>query len=197
MLMDYRSLADELLVKLLQVEDELAFKTLYLRYWRGLYNIALRKTNSREVAEDIVQSIFTSLWEKRKDITIDNISAYLNTAVKYQVINYLKTTLLHKTHSLHISERQHTEINNTEIQLLVHELTVALEKAIGQLPPKTQTIFRRSRYEKQTNREISQALQLSEKAVEYHISQSLKTLRLHLKDFIITLFFTLNLPVFF
>ena len=36
-------------------------------------------------------------------------------------------------------------------------------------------------------------LKLSEKAVEYHVTQSLKFMRLHLKDFIIVELFLLNL----
>jgi RNA polymerase sigma-70 factor (ECF subfamily) len=183
--MDYRLLADEVLLKLLKISDELAFKELYLRYWKNLYTSALNKINSKEIAEDIVQTVFTDLWEKREKHSIENISAYLDTAVKYRVINYIKSAISKKAHHLTIGERQKAEEDNTDLLLLVQELNTAIDKAISQLPPKTQTIFRLSRLEQHSNKEISLIMDLSEKAVEYHITQSLKSLRFYLKDFML------------
>jgi RNA polymerase sigma-70 factor (ECF subfamily) len=183
--MDYRLLADEILLKFLRISDELAFKEIYLRYWQGLYFSALNKINNREVAEDIVQTVFTDLWAKRERHSIQNISAYLNTAVKYQVINYIKSALSKKSHLSVVAEKQRTEESSADLTLLVQELTMAIDKAIGQLPEKTQTIFRLSRFERHSNKDISQIMDLSEKAVEYHITQSLKTLRFYLKDFML------------
>ena len=60
----------------------------------------------------------------------------------------------------------------------------ALEKALDGLPEKTQEVYRLSRFENLSGREIAERIGLSEKSVEYHISQSLKFLRLQLKDFI-------------
>lgn len=183
--MSYQLLADEVLLKLLKIGDELAFKEMYLRYWQNLYFVALKKTNNREVAEDIIQSVFTDLWDKRERHSIQNISAYLYSSVKYQVINYIKSAISQKAHLSNINERQKTEENNTELTLLVHELNGAIDKAINQLPSKTQTIFRMSRIERHSNKDISRIMDLSEKTVEYHITQSLKTLRFYLKDFIL------------
>lgn len=181
--MNYQLLADEMLLKLLKISDELAFKELYLRYWKNLYYSALNKINSKEVAEDIVQGVFTDLWEKRERHSIQNILAYLGASVKYQVINYIKSAISKKVHLSTIGEKQKAEENNTDLLLLVQELNSAIDKAISQLPQKTQTIFRLSRFEQHSNKDISQIMDVSEKAVEYHITQSLKTLRFHLKDF--------------
>jgi RNA polymerase sigma-70 factor (ECF subfamily) len=181
--MDYRLLADEALLKFLKISDELAFKELYLRYWKNLYYSALNKISSKEIAEDIVQTVFTDLWEKREKHSIQNISAYLDTAVKYQVINYIKSAISRKAHHSTIGEKQKAEESNTDLLLLVQELNGAIDKAISRLPQKTQTIFRLSRLEQHSNKEISLIMDLSEKAVEYHISQSLKSLRFYLKDF--------------
>lgn len=182
--MDYRLLADEILLKFLSIGDELAFKEIYQRYWKGLYFAALNKLNNKQIAEDTVQTVFITLWERREIQSIQNLSAYLDTAVKYQVINYIKSTISKKVHLSTIGERQATEENSTELILLVQELNIAIDKAISQLPQKTQTIFKLSRFEQHSNKEISSMMHLSEKAVEYHITQSLKNLRLNLKEFI-------------
>ncbi len=182
--MDYRLLADDVLLKLLKISDELAYKEIYLRYWRKLYYAAVSKTNSKEVAEDILQSVFTDLWDRRERHNIINIAAWLDTAVKYQTINFIKSAISKRAQNTDLSQLQKTEENTADLSLLVRELNAAIDKAINQLPQKTQTIFRLSRFEKQSNKDISRIMDLSEKAVEYHITQSLKLLRLNLRDFI-------------
>ena len=183
--MEYRLLADEVLLKFLIISDELAFQEIYQRYWRQLYYAALSKINNKEVAEDIIQTVFTGLWEKREQHSIKNISAYLGTSVKYQVINYIKSGISKKAHLSNISESRKTEENKNELALLVKELNEAIDKAINRLPQKTQTIFRLSRFERHSNKQISRMMDVSEKAVEYHITQSLRALRLYLRSFML------------
>ena len=183
--MDYGLLADSVLLKLLKISDELAYKELYIRYWRRLYYAAFSKTNSKEVAEDIVQSVFADLWDRRERHNIQHISAYLETSIKYQVINYIRSVVLKRAQYAGVSEQQKMADSPADLPLLVQELNRAIDKAISQLPQKTQTIFRLSRFEKHSNKDISRIMHLSEKAVEYHITQSLKSLRFFLKDFIL------------
>ena len=183
--MEYRLLADEVLLKFLIISDELAFQEIYQRYWRQLYYTALSKINNKEVAEDIIQTVFADLWEKREQHSIKNISAYLGTSVKYQVINYIKSGISRKVHLSNIGESRNTEENKNELALLVKELNEAIDKAINRLPQKTQTIFRLSRFERHSNKQISRMMDVSEKAVEYHITQSLRALRLYLKSFLL------------
>lgn len=183
--MDYGLLADDVLLKLLKISDELAYKAIYLRYWRKLYFTAFSKTNSKEVAEDIVQSVFTDFWDRRAQHNIMSINAYLEAAVKYQIINYIKNAISKRAQYTGFGELQKTEDASADLPLLVHELNVAIDKAISQLPQKTQAIFRLSRFEKHSNKDISRIMDLSEKAVEYHITQSIRSLRFLLKDFIL------------
>ena len=42
-------------------DEQLAFRLLYERYWEDLFKKALRRLNSEEDAEDIVQEIFIVL----------------------------------------------------------------------------------------------------------------------------------------
>lgn len=182
--MNYRLLDDEILLKFLRISDDLAFKEIYLRYWKPLYYSVLKKINSREIAEDIVQGVFMDLWEKREQNSIRVLHAYLDASVKYRVINYINTVISRQKHLSGLKEKQKTEETSTDLLLLVQELNTGIDKALSQLPPKTQTIFRLSRFEQHSNKEISRIMDLSEKAVEYHISQSLKSLRFYLKDFL-------------
>ena len=71
-----------------------------------------------------------------------------------------------------------------EHSLSVEEIKATMAQSIQQLPEKTRQIFVLSRYEQQSHREIAERLDLSEKSVEYHITQALKYLRVELKDYL-------------
>jgi len=182
--MEYKVLSDELLVKLLKANDDAALKEIYLRYWRSLFLNAFNRVRAREVAEELVQNIFLSLWEKRQTAEIIRLECYLKTCIKYQTINYLKSKVLDRKYAEYLVQQTREEEGGGESVLLIHELNDAIDRAIRQLPPKTQIVFRLSRLENRTVREIAMSLNISEKAVEYHITQSLKMMRLHLKEFI-------------
>ncbi len=74
--------------------------------------------------------------------------------------------------------------DTAEVAIQVKELKEAIDKGVAMMPPKTKEIYALSRTEYYSVKEIAHKLNLSEKAVEYHITQSLKTMRLALKDFL-------------
>ncbi len=180
--MDYHSLPDDILLKLLKADDELAYKVLYNRYWKNLFLKAYAKTHSKETAEEIVQDIFYSLWQNRNKNKIENLHSYLLTALKYQVITHIREKIRRqeKISALIWNEADST----TDSTIALNELASKLREAVSSLPGKTREVFLLSRVEKMQVSQIARNLQLSEKAVEYHITRSLKLLRLHLKDFI-------------
>jgi RNA polymerase sigma-70 factor (family 1) len=182
--MEYALLSDELLTKLLHAGDAGAFREIYNRYWKKLYHTALAKTHTQEIAEELVQNIFIAVWEKRSVAKIEYLESYLVRAMKYKIINYMQSVLAKENHLKIIDDHTIKEQNDSETQLLLHELNLAIHNAIEKLPAKTKVIFKLSREENRTVKEIAQLMNLSEKAVEYHITQSLKLMRLHLKDFI-------------
>jgi RNA polymerase sigma-70 factor (family 1) len=176
------TLTDEQLIELLRTEGDFALRVLYERYVKKLYSLAFYKTKSREAAEEIVQEVFIKLWEKRDSQQIEHLESYLFTALKYQIINYLRKI---------ISEKKTSSVQNDLIlatapdhSLSVEEIKTTMEQSILQLPEKTRQIFVLSRYDQQSHREIAERLDLSEKSVEYHITQALKHLRVELKDYL-------------
>ena len=92
--MEYHLLSDELLVKLLRVNDRGAFEEIYRRFWKTLFKMAQNKLKSTELIEELLQDVFLSLWEKRDTQTIENLRAYLFTALKYRIIDQYKKQML-------------------------------------------------------------------------------------------------------
>lgn len=182
--MDYRLLTDEGLLKLLKDSDEGALREIYLRYWKNMYLMVLKKVRVKNIGEELVQNVFVSLWTKRETAEIRQLQNYLTTAIKYQVINFLKSKMLREKYTLQSSLYVAREENSCENTLLTHELSQAIDNAAKKLPEKSQHIFRLSRMQNHSIKEIARDLNISEKTVEYHITRSLKIMRIYLKDFI-------------
>lgn len=190
--MDYKIFTDDILVKLLKAGDGSALEEIYSRYSERIFFTAYKKLRSKEMAEEIVQGLFISLWANRQTAHIEKLESYLYTAIRYKVIDYIKSRLVRERYSQFARDQQSTNDYSSESKVLLQELSVAIDNTIRQLPEKTQEIFRLSRYENRSVKEIAQSMNLSEKAVQYHVTQSLKFMRLHLREFMVM---ALLLPV--
>ncbi|WP_097127092.1 RNA polymerase sigma-70 factor [Spirosoma fluviale] len=184
--MNYKSLPDELLLLYLRTGDENAFREIYLRYWKKLFSVARQKIQALDAVEELVQDIFLRLWERRDSLQIDRLDAYLFTAVRYACINHLKSTLVREKYVDYAYAHYNDASYTTDEQLDLDELMGAVEQQLNDLPEKTRQIFRLNRLEYQSVKEISTHLKVPERTVEYHISQALKSLRVYLRDYLLT-----------
>ncbi len=177
---------DQELLNSLKSDSEKAFRAIYQRYGRRCFGLAFQKLRSKEAAEEITQNIFISLWERRHQLAIQNLESYLMVSVKYQTLNYIESKLTREKFSLTLPSQyaEGSSENTVENTVFVQDLMNALENALNSLPEKTCEAYRLSRFENLSGKEIAERMNLSEKSVEYHISQSLKFLRSQLKDFI-------------
>ena len=181
--MPLKQLDDERLVLLLQESKRAAFEEIYRRYWYRLYSVAYRQTGVREEAEELVQEVFLKLWSRRSEALIRNLGMYLTVAVRNQVYDYIKSQISYRKYQEYLIFQEIHHHHGTDEIVHFTDLTEAVEKALNRLPEKSAEVFRRSRFENQSVREIAQGLHLSEKAVEYHITKSLKFLKDTLKDY--------------
>ncbi|WEA00646.1 RNA polymerase sigma-70 factor [Mucilaginibacter sp. SJ] len=178
-------LDDAELLKRLQSGDREAFNTLYYRYLSKLYSVVYKRVKSKEVAEEIIQELFTTLWVKRADLAIEHaFASYIFTAVKYMVFKYFRSEQVRRTY-IDSAKAQYADLDNyTEEAILFEDLNKRFEGALKDLPAKSGHVFRLSRKENKSNKEIAQELNITEKAVEYHITKALAILRANLKDFV-------------
>ena len=180
--MSLKVLSDNELIDLLKEDHEKTFEEIYNRYWLKLLKIAYQKTGHREAAEEIVQELFIRLWERRKVLEVrHSLENYLFIAVKYRVINFIHSQAVSSQHEK-TGLPAISWVNQTEDQLNYREMNEQLSQAVDKLPEKTRIVFELSRYKHFSNKQIAHKLGISEKAVEYHITRSLKSLRSYLKD---------------
>lgn len=188
----YAARDDAALTQALRQSDAQAFAEIYHRYGFALLEQAFRKLGSREAAEEIVQEVFEALWHKRLTANIQKLPEYLGTAVKYQVINLIKTRLTHAGYLAYCRTLASEADYRTEEDLAATDLAAALRTSLIRLPAHTREVFQLSRVEHQTVPQIAGRLKLSTKAVEYHITRALKLLRVSLKDFLLVLIILLG-----
>lgn len=181
---------DEDLVDKLRQGSEEAYMEIFNRYWLKLYDIACTKVHSHDEAEEVVQKLFIKIWDNRMSLHITHLSAYLSTALKRRIINHIKPRIRKEDYWLYCKQYLPNEGSTTEEMVMFNELSNEIEIAVSQLPEKSQQVFRLNKIEGRTVPEIAKYLNLSERAIEYHLTQSTRALRVHLKDFV------LSLPVF-
>jgi len=160
-----------------------AFQEIFETYWHNLYLIARSKVQSHDDAEEIVQDVFSGLWEKRATLSINHLSSYLQTSVRNRVIDLIRSRLTQKKYWDYYRKFLPQSQPQTEMTVAYRDLTGSLEAAIDGLPAQSGKVFRLSRLEGRSNKEIAQLLHVSEKAIEYHLTKSTRALKLALKDF--------------
>jgi len=178
---------DQELLKGFQRGDKAAFEEIFNRYWHRMYNVANRTLRSHEESEEVVQELFTILWQQKSTLRILDVSAYLTGAVKKRVIDKIRSKLVHEKYWNYYSAFGSDHGQDTENTVCFNELSHELEKAINKLPVKSQQVFRLNRLEGRTVSEIAKFLKLSERAIEYHLTKSIRELRIYLKDFMLLL----------
>ena len=164
-----------------------AFEEIFKRYWQQLYNTAFGKLQSHAEAEEIVQNIFCDLWNKRKVLLIENVSLYLRISVRNRVLNQIRHKITERKYCEYYKNFLPHKSETTENRILYDDLSEAVEVAINKLPKKSRLVFQLNRLEGRSVTEIASHLKLSKKAIEYHLTKSLKELRVQLKDFILLL----------
>ena len=170
------------LLNALQQGDRRAFAEIYERYWEPLHRVACRKLGSSETAEEVVQDLFVTIWERRQTVRIDKLDRYLFSALKFGIIDLIRTQAVHDRF-VHFVETTSTNFDQrTEDTLALQDLTRSVERVLLSLPEKTQQVFRLSRFDCLTIPEIADQLKVSEKTVQYHLGNALRTLRTNLNS---------------
>lgn len=177
-----RAYTDKELITALKQGNERAFDEIFRRYWNRAFEVAYGKVKSKALAEEIVQDIFMDLWNKRHSISIESFGKYLFTSIKYQALNKIRSQLVHQKYWDYYKTFIPQVDDTTEKTVHFHDLLDTIEKRLDQLPKKTKAVFYMNRFEGKSLNEIARLLNLSEKAIEYHLSRSLKELKIYLRD---------------
>lgn len=170
--------------------DESSFEEVYRFYYPRLNYFSKQYLFDSEASKNIVQDVFTELWDKRQTLRRDtNLNAWLFTVTKnksLKVINQLNSKHNYDNfilaRQLEANYKSLTDFNTNN--LVFDELQAQIQSSLEKLTPACRKVFEMSRFADKKNREIAEELNLSLKTVEAHISKALRTLKADLKDFL-------------
>ncbi len=171
---------EKALLQQLKESDEHALTLLYKAHWESLFLSAYNILKDKKACEDIVQETFLQLWLRRKTLDVrESLKTYLSTAVRYQVFHHIR-----KAAKRLIVQR--TELNmplaaNSDEPLLQKDLYGKVHEAVEELPERCRLIYRLSREEQLSHKEIAHRLNISMKTVENQLTIALRRVRHYLE----------------
>ncbi len=173
--------------KILNFKDLAVFDNIYRTYWAELFDVAYKRVQSTEKAEEIIQDLFVELWEKREQIEVkESVETFLFGALKFRILNYLRNEKVRETHLQVIRGETVAVTNNLEEEIYLNDLESAYQNQVNNLPDKCRAAFELSRQEQLSFKEIALKLNVSVNTVEKHVGKALRVLRYNLKDFTVS-----------
>jgi RNA polymerase sigma-70 factor (family 1) len=186
---DYRSLTDTELIDLLKEGDHAAFTEIYKRYWPLLYAHSRKMLRDDQEAMDIVQEIFTVLWNRSTELAFTlSLRAYLYSSVRNLTINHINKSKLKNKYISSLAELIEKGASVTDEQVIFADFAGRIEKEVANLPPKMRAIFEMSRNQGLSHKEIAEELDITDHAVKKSINRTLKILRAQISSVFFLLF---------
>jgi RNA polymerase sigma-70 factor, ECF subfamily len=176
---------DQLALRI-KLGDEQAFELLYRKLFVKLCVFSNKFLNDPAVAEEIVQDVFTKIWEGRDEIDPEaSIKSYLFKIAQNLSINNLRRK---KVESKYIEIYKLVYIEQADFSslesLIARDLEEDINNSIAKLPQQCRKIFELSRSEGLKYREIAEIMNISIKTVEAQMSKAFRSLRVELVDYL-------------
>ena len=166
------------LLSQLKAGNKMAFARLYELYSRPLYLNLIKLLKTEQGAEEILQSIFFIVWEKRETIKINHsIRGYLFRIAENKVHDFFRKLKRDRKLYDHIMEITCREYEDVEIKFLHSEETALLNKAIENLPPQRKEVFYLCKVEGKSYLEVSRLLGISASTINDHIVKGTRAVR--------------------
>lgn len=182
------AMSEKELIILLKNGDEKAFTTLYRLYWSKVYNFSRLYLSSITEVEEVVQEVFVKVWETRDFLRADdNFKGYLFIITRNLIFNQFRKSFNENAYKLTVLSAA-MDYYDMEDELSAADLKEFIKRMVGGLPPRQQEVFKMSRDEHLTYKEIATRLNISEKTVERHINEAIKFLKKNIMLYLIFIF---------
>lgn len=185
-------ITDDEILQRLRAGDKRALTILYDSYWKPLFASSYSLLKDRESCEEIIQDIFIEIWNRRLDLQIKvSLKSYLYACVRYKVFAEFRKDKVLRV-ELYDDINSRFQYATPETKMIHEELEQYVKLVVESLPEKCQMVFKLSRNEQLSHKEIAEQLDISTKTVENHITNALKVLRDSLGN-VLTIEFILHL----
>ena len=160
------------LLSLIARSDEKAFHTVYQQYFGKVYAMALSYLPNALMAQDMVQEVFVRIWQNRAELNaIRHFESWLIVITRNLVIKELRKIYPPGW------DPQQTTTTDLQETLNYRELERLLATAVEKLSTRQQQIYRLSKIEGYSHREIALHLGISVDVSREHLSKALRNIR--------------------
>ncbi|WP_158827568.1 RNA polymerase sigma-70 factor [Mucilaginibacter lacusdianchii] len=168
-------------VATLNQHQNFEFEKVFEDYKRRVYAQVYAIAKSQYAAEEVTQEIFIKLWMNQDTLkSINNLDGYIYTMVRNYSLNYLRKAASDSRLVDELLRVAVTNDNNTESRIQVAECKNLISKAVSQLSPQRQIVYRMSKEEGLNYDEIAGHLNLSKHTVKNHLLAALSFINSYL-----------------
>lgn len=181
---------EQQLLERIRASDHEAFEQMHEAYYGDLFVLAMKKLGDRDEAYDLLQEMFTELWEKREALFVSNpLYNYLKNRLWFKLSGHYRAHGFRDKHlaafaahlSLHpVPQADPVESRELEDQYLV--LMQRIDRAVEDMPEKMREVFNLSRSGDHAISDIASILNISPKTVSNQINMAVKRIRQVLSD---------------
>lgn len=159
------------------------FQQLYGRYYKVMMLYALKMTDDRDAAEDLVQSVFLALWENRETFNDEAaVRSYLYLTVRRRIIDQVRHARVEgKYKNFVLKGAGDVSTAEEDEEVFTNEVYRRLFDAINELPPRQRELFLLYMQGKK-NAEIAQVMNITVETIRVQKKRALKTLREKMND---------------
>ena len=174
--------SDSELIEKLRNGDVDSFDQIFKKYGGRLFGFTFSYLKSKEETEGLVQDVFLKVWENRKNLKNESsLKSYLFTIAYHEMCQIFRKKHIHEKFLEESKKSVQSEINLEE-QLEYKATLEQINNLIEQLPEKQKLIFKKSRQEGKSTKEIAKEMNLAPGTIDNQISAALKFLRNHISD---------------
>jgi len=160
-----------------------AFARIFVTYNPKVLRLARQIFRNEEIAQDFTQDLLTRVWERRERFReVEDFDLYL-WKMTWNLAYTRQKTALNQNQILqrYLNECEKPVHNDLEHQINEKDINTIIERALATTTPLRQMIFKLSREQGLSQKEIAQKLDLAKQTVDNEMTSTLKTIRLHLK----------------
>jgi RNA polymerase sigma-70 factor (ECF subfamily) len=178
---DLRALADEDLMQLMRRGDPRAFEAVYDRHSGAAFSLAYRMVGRGNVAEDVVQEAFLSIWRSgaRYERARGSVRTWVLGIVHHRAIDQLRRSSVHdkrRASDEGLDERLESG-ERTDVEVARRDEARAIRSAMESLPPEQSHVIELAYFGGFTHTEIAGILETPVGTVKGRMRLGLEKLR--------------------
>ena len=167
---------DQELLSSLREGNQLAFNMLYEKHWENVYNQAFKKLHDPALAKDITQEVFIFIWVNREKNDINNLDAYLFSAVRNNIFRFLKQESRFLPLSDLIMEVK-AHYPAADAAVIEAEFYKQYQAILETMPAAQQNIFKMRYEDDLSTLQIAEKLNISRKTVQNQLTRAVSMLK--------------------